>query len=241
MIKFFRKIRYDLMGKNKTGKYLKYAVGEIILVVIGILIALQINNWNEKRKENALEKELINLLISDLEEKKRENLSDFTNVNRFIERFQETVEMWQNQKMIDTSNLKGNLGILGGDDYFLNQNSPIYSGLSSNDFWKQLPDSLNKRIDDIYRIRLKRIGIAFDKSNEYGTFCRLNFLTPNDLMDLDRPIDVILKKVEPVKEQYILNSKLFIIGAKRLRGRVSASANEIENLIKSLRQYNEFK
>lgn len=229
------------MGKNKTGKYLKYAVGEIILVVIGILIALQINNWNEKRKENALEKELINLLISDLEEKKRENLSDFTNVNRFIERFQETVEMWQNQKMIDTSNLKGNLGILGGDDYFLNQNSPIYSGLSSNDFWKQLPDSLNKRIDDIYRIRLKRIGIAFDKSNEYGTFCRLNFLTPNDLMDLDRPIDVILKKVEPVKEQYILNSKLFIIGAKRLRGRVSASANEIENLIKSLRQYNEFK
>ncbi len=50
MIKFFRKIRYDLMVKNKTGKYLKYAIGEIVLVVIGILIALSINNWNEKRK-----------------------------------------------------------------------------------------------------------------------------------------------------------------------------------------------
>ncbi|MFT5611248.1 MAG: hypothetical protein ACI9LU_001750, partial [Polaribacter sp.] len=37
------------MGKNKPAKYLKYAVGEIILVVIGILIALQINNWNEGR------------------------------------------------------------------------------------------------------------------------------------------------------------------------------------------------
>jgi len=49
MIKFFRKIRYDLMGKNKTGKYFKYAIGEIVLVVIGILIALSINNWNEKR------------------------------------------------------------------------------------------------------------------------------------------------------------------------------------------------
>ena len=44
MIKLFRKIRYDLMGKNKTGKYLTYAIGEIILVVIGILIALSINN-----------------------------------------------------------------------------------------------------------------------------------------------------------------------------------------------------
>jgi len=52
MIKFFRKIRYDLMDKNKTGKYFKYAIGEIILVVIGILIALQINNWNENRKNH---------------------------------------------------------------------------------------------------------------------------------------------------------------------------------------------
>ncbi len=50
MIKFFRKTRYNLMEKNKTGKYLKYAVGEIILVVIGILIALSINNWNEEKK-----------------------------------------------------------------------------------------------------------------------------------------------------------------------------------------------
>jgi len=50
MIKFFRKIRYNLMSENKTGKYFKYAIGEIILVVIGILIALQINNWNENRK-----------------------------------------------------------------------------------------------------------------------------------------------------------------------------------------------
>jgi hypothetical protein len=59
MIKFFRSIRKDLMEKNKTGKYLKYAIGEIVLVVIGILIALQINNWNEERKDNIAE---INIL-----------------------------------------------------------------------------------------------------------------------------------------------------------------------------------
>ena len=75
MIKFFRKIRQRLLSENKFSKYLLYAVGEIILVVIGILIALQINNNNEARKEKALEKELINLLISDLEEKRKENLS----------------------------------------------------------------------------------------------------------------------------------------------------------------------
>ncbi|MBT8297732.1 MAG: hypothetical protein KJO52_05305 [Maribacter sp.] len=49
MIKFFRRIRYNLMEKGKTGKYVKYAIGEIVLVVIGILIALSINNWNEER------------------------------------------------------------------------------------------------------------------------------------------------------------------------------------------------
>ena len=59
MIKFFRKIRQNLLSEGKTGKYLKYAFGEIVLVVIGILIALQINNWNEQRKERIQEKILI--------------------------------------------------------------------------------------------------------------------------------------------------------------------------------------
>ena len=55
MIKFFRKIRYNLMEAGKIGKYFKYAIGEIVLVVIGILIALSINNWNEQRKTRLLE------------------------------------------------------------------------------------------------------------------------------------------------------------------------------------------
>ena len=59
MIKFFRKIRYNLMETGKTGKYLKYAIGEIILVVIGILIALSINNWNEQNKSIAKGKEIL--------------------------------------------------------------------------------------------------------------------------------------------------------------------------------------
>jgi len=66
MIKFFRKIRYNLMSENKTSKYFKYAIGEIILVVIGILIALQINNWNEKRKENRQEIAILKSLQNDI-------------------------------------------------------------------------------------------------------------------------------------------------------------------------------
>ncbi|WP_375324532.1 DUF6090 family protein [Flagellimonas sp. GZD32] len=70
MIKFFRSIRQRLLSENKFSKYLLYAIGEIILVVIGILIALQINNANEvskqKQKTNNYKTTLINELKADL-------------------------------------------------------------------------------------------------------------------------------------------------------------------------------
>ena len=67
MLPFFRKIRWRLAADNQFFKYSRYAVGEIVLVVVGILIALQINNWNENRKNSNLERKLLTELISDLE------------------------------------------------------------------------------------------------------------------------------------------------------------------------------
>lgn len=65
MIKFFRKIRQQLLTENKFSKYVFYAIGEIVLVVIGILIALQINNWNEFKKSQENEGLLVDQIISD--------------------------------------------------------------------------------------------------------------------------------------------------------------------------------
>ena len=76
MIKFFRKIRQNLLMENKTGKYFKYAFGEIVLVVIGILIALQINNWNETRKSFLSEQTLYKKLIIDLEAEEQQTLNE---------------------------------------------------------------------------------------------------------------------------------------------------------------------
>tara|TARA_R110002033_G_scaffold162440_2_gene199121 strand:+ start:885 stop:1643 length:759 start_codon:yes stop_codon:yes gene_type:complete len=66
MIKFFRKIRQNLLMQNKNTKYFKYAIGEIILVVIGILIALQINNWNENRINKQKTIGYLNSLLEDI-------------------------------------------------------------------------------------------------------------------------------------------------------------------------------
>ncbi|WP_262897662.1 DUF6090 family protein [Algoriphagus lutimaris] len=66
MISFFRKIRQKLLSQNKVTRYLVYAIGEIFLVVMGILIALQVNNWNESQKNKATEQKLLRELKDDL-------------------------------------------------------------------------------------------------------------------------------------------------------------------------------
>ena len=94
MIKFFRKIRQQLMTDNKTSKYLLYAFGEIVLVVIGILIALQINNWNEHQKAVADQRKLFANLkvdfksrlaeLSELNASRVSSIEAVLQLNRYI-------------------------------------------------------------------------------------------------------------------------------------------------------------
>ena len=81
MIKFFRNIRRRLITENKAGRYLKYAIGEIVLVVLGILIALQINTWNENRKAKDVEIATLKELRADL----KQNLEDISNDQKYFE------------------------------------------------------------------------------------------------------------------------------------------------------------
>ena len=77
MIKFFRKIRQRLLTENKFKKYLLYAIGEIFLVMIGILLALQVNSWNQKRLDHLEEK----AILSNLKEDFRNAIEEFETLN----------------------------------------------------------------------------------------------------------------------------------------------------------------
>ncbi|MCB0425668.1 MAG: hypothetical protein KDD13_13615, partial [Mangrovimonas sp.] len=77
MIKIFTRIRQNLLSEGNTGRYLKYAFGEIILVVIGILIALQINNWNEAQKMKQWE----HRFLTDLKSELKTNLAQLEEIN----------------------------------------------------------------------------------------------------------------------------------------------------------------
>ena len=83
MIKFFRKIRQKMLTENKFSKYLIYAIGEIILVVIGILIALSINNWNENKKASLKEATNLKSIKSELESSLQEIRTDYDRISRY--------------------------------------------------------------------------------------------------------------------------------------------------------------
>ncbi|WP_445386460.1 DUF6090 family protein [Robiginitalea sp. IMCC44478] len=94
MLRFFRQIRQRLLTDNKFSKYLLYAIGEILLVVIGILIALQVNNWNENKKDIQKSRVL-------LQEFKKDLASDTTGINRVVSLLerQTNFEAWALQKL----------------------------------------------------------------------------------------------------------------------------------------------
>ncbi len=155
MIKFFRQIRQNLLSEGKTEKYFKYAIGEIILVVIGILIALQINNWNENRKVKKLEAQIYIELKSDL-------LQTRSDINETISKHKEIFKSSQ-QLITDIYDKKSN-------------SQTIYEALTNSSFESQIipktsafenlkniglntlsNDSLRIAITNLFQLNLKRL------------------------------------------------------------------------------------
>ena len=172
MIKVFRKIRNDLMEKNKTGKYLKYAIGEIVLVVIGILIALQVNNWNEHQKIITNEQEVLKSLekeitknIEQLEKSKNSN-NLFSEVStEVILKLKQGKETFTTKEISDCFNYDANMVNSPILDMIVTSNSNLlvesknliedfrtlqytYVGISKQEFY--LDDFWNSKITDFF-------------------------------------------------------------------------------------------
>jgi len=105
MLKFFRKIRQKLLTEKRFNKYLIYGIGEIILVVFGILIALSINNWNEQRKQTAQIAKYAKSFVQDLE-KDIAMMDTINNTAKKISiRIDSLANYIRNSKIEDISNL----------------------------------------------------------------------------------------------------------------------------------------
>ncbi len=98
MLTFLRKIRKGFLDSGSTRKYLLYAIGEIALVVTGILIALQINNWNEGRKNLVREREILSALVENLSINRQTILEDIEMLKEFNISSQTILETLDNKK-----------------------------------------------------------------------------------------------------------------------------------------------
>ncbi|MGB3608100.1 MAG: DUF6090 family protein [Psychroserpens sp.] len=133
MIKLFRNIRKNSLNEGKTTKYFKYAIGEIILVVIGILIALSINNWSENQKINKQEKLYLNRLL----EENRKDIVSFTEEIARLEKNNGTIKALSKALKDETST--DALLIQSANDYMIfgslypvfNPSTSTYQDLSS--------------------------------------------------------------------------------------------------------------
>ena len=162
MIKFFRNIRQKLISEGKTSKYLKYAIGEIVLVVIGILIALQINNWNEHRK---LQSEELNLL-ADIKTNlvvTLKNLQQDTLGNGKYLRYYLKIEKYIDNNLPYSEELDSAFGCLTfwSSPYIT---TTAYNTLESKGLDLIKNETLKNEIVNIYEVKFKILMIDYDKS-----------------------------------------------------------------------------
>lgn len=117
-MKLFRKIRFQLLQMKGIKKYILYAIGEIILVVIGILIALQINNWNEHQKELAQEQLILQQLKSEYQKNLIQLEEKMLMRNQALESCNSLLKQIDNPKSYSPKNIYTWLAIIGRDPTF---------------------------------------------------------------------------------------------------------------------------
>jgi hypothetical protein len=224
MIKFFRKIRYDLMERNETGKYLKYAIGEIFLVVIGILIALQINNWNENQKTKRQETKLMEQLKSDLNSNFHELQETIDYTEKSIASTKIILEYLDHAKTVD-DRLKSAFEFINMSNVFNSANT-TYKYIENQGINILRNDSLRQRITEMYELDFHNIKyrdeinwdlITDDLRPLLDVSLRSSKMVSPDftygaILDLNSPIDMkILSKNEQFKNVIVRIQNFLLI------------------------------
>ena len=166
MIKFFRNIRKRLLSENKPSQYLLYALGEILLVVIGILIALQINNWNEEQKEKSLEINYIKGLISDLEYDVRAFNTVIDGIDNHRKSTNAVLNCYKDQQSLPDSALLYHLSQLSIISRYSHRSTVMEEMKSSGRLYLIRTDSIRQEVTQYYKMA-DNIMSSSEKNNDW--------------------------------------------------------------------------
>ena len=166
MIKFYRKIRQRLLTQNKFSKYLLYAIGEIVLVIIGILIALSINNWNENNKLEELKQVYYQQLLIDLNKDKEYIIEKINLYNSRIENYENYLDSYKKPHLSIEEVLQNQNKLNFATDNIRFQNSTIET-LENTGNIKLIPIEIGNRLTELKRSQ--ELVIEFANLN-YGYY-----------------------------------------------------------------------
>ena len=150
MIKFFRKIRRNLLNEGKTTRYFKYAIGEILLVVIGILIALQINNWNENNKRDVIRQSYYKQLLEDLDKDKIYIENRIIQFDSLIANYNTYLETYK-EPNLSIEQVFININKLGLKSVIMLFNTSTLESLQSTGDIKLIPPTIRNKLIDLKR------------------------------------------------------------------------------------------
>lgn len=154
MIKFFRRVRKKLIDEGNLKSYLLYAIGEILLVMLGILLALQVNTWNENRKIRNTESEAIKNLINEFKRNHKDLVRVYQAKKAAEQGLRKYLEILNNDTL--SISYKANLDRPDIGGYTWNPTNPILNSLLStgkldnleNDSLKFILASWNDSVED---------------------------------------------------------------------------------------------
>ena len=148
MIKFFRHIRQRMIKENRVSKYLLYAIGEIMLVVVGILIALQVSDWNEGRKYQKQEVKILNQLNDDLKANEIE-INGLNDIQKTRLRMCDSILVYLNDRRAFDDSLKLYFEKVNGDGLF-NCSNTTYKYIQSQGVNFLSNDTLRMKVTRMY-------------------------------------------------------------------------------------------
>lgn len=202
MIKIFRNIRQKLAAENKVASYLRYAIGEIILVVIGILIALQINNWNEDRKDSMLELKILKGLQADLEKNINDVRAMITSDSLIMVSNEILLEILNDKNSQYNDSMKIYFGIINRYWVFFPQGI-AYETLKSKGLTTIKNDTLRSKIVELYEVTYFKNSHQLDLKKDL-------YINSNNLINKRlRTLEEINKKV-PVDFEKLKTDEEFI-------------------------------